>query len=380
MNHLTLTRRNTWRKPLRTVLLIVCVAVAFLIYGLSASFLHGSQGTAASSENVLGVMHAAGLSQSLPLAYLPRIAAEPDVAAVTPMARLRGFVERENNVVAVSAVDPVQLAAVNGQELALTPSLVEALGRSRDRVLVGRALASAQGWAVGDRIALSAFDTPLQDGGRIWRFEIAGIFEGESASTDTYFMLARYDYINAARARNKDTVSAFAVRPRPSARPAELAARLDTLFSNSAAPTRTQSEKQFLEAFLRQYADIGRVLDLVVGAAFITLLMIVVNTMVFAVRERRFEIGVLKTLGFSSPRIVALILSETLWVFAVGGGLGLALAKFATLYAAPSLGLVFSATVLAKAVFIVGVLGFACGVLPAVRAIRTPVVSALRTR
>jgi len=380
MTFVDVALKNTWRKPLRTVLLMVCIAVAFVIYGLSASFLNGSQGAVAASDNILGVMHAAGRSQSLPLAYLPRIAADPDVAAVAPMTRLRGFVTLEKNVVAISAADPVQIAAVNGQELGLTSQLLEAIGQARERVLVGRALAAAQGWSVGDKISFSAFQTAQQDGGRLWRFEIAGIFEGESPSTDTYFILARYDYINAARARGKDTVTTFVVRPRPSASAAELAARLDAQFANSAAPTRTQSEKQFLYAFLRQYADIAQVLDLVVGAAFITLLMIVINTTVFALRERKFEIGVLKTLGFSSQRIMVLILSETLLVFAVGGGVGLALAKLATLLSDPALGLVLSSWVLAKAVAILVVLGVATGMLPAFLAMRTPVISAFRTR
>jgi putative ABC transport system permease protein len=120
--------------------------------------------------------------------------------------------------------------------------------------------------------------------------------------------------------------------------------------------------------------------NLVVGAAFVTLLMIVVNTMVFAVRERTFEIGVLKTLGFSRRGIMALILGETLFVFAMGGGLGLVLAKLATLIAGPALGLVLSLPVLAKALAIIAALGLATGALPAFNAMRTPIIKAFRTR
>jgi putative ABC transport system permease protein len=60
------------------------------------------------------------------------------------------------------------------------------------------------------------------------------------------------------------------------------------------------------------------------SARIVTLLMIAVNTMVFAVRERTLEIGVLKTLDFTPLRIMALIFGETLFVFAVGGAVGLA--------------------------------------------------------
>ncbi|MFN3674149.1 MAG: ABC transporter permease, partial [Bosea sp. (in: a-proteobacteria)] len=364
----------------RTTLLIVSIAVAFLIYGLTASFRDGAQTAAGASAEILGVTSANGRTHPLPLAALSRITAMRDVAAASYASRLRGFVGVEKNVVAVSATDPALLLAVNGKELGLTPDLVGALGQGRDRALVGRALAEAQGWAVGQHATITAFDMPRQDGSRDWRFEIAGVFEGESAVTDTYFMIARYDYVNAARARAKDSVDNFIVRPRPGVPAAELAVRIDGLFTNSATPTRTQSEKQFLEAFLRQYADIGLIVNLVVAAAFVTLLMITVNTMVFAVRERRFEIAVLKTLGFPPLWILALILSETLLVFILGGGLGLLLAKLATLFAGPALGLVFSLTILARALGLIAALGLGVGALPSLSAMRTPIVTALRAR
>jgi putative ABC transport system permease protein len=380
MTFLSLARKNAWRKPLRTVLLLVCVAVAFLIYGLTASFLAGSQGTSAASEDLLGVMSVAGRAQPLPMAHLARIAAEPDVGAVAYVSRLRGYVVNEKNVIAISAVEPQALMTVNGKELGLTPALIGALDQGRDRVLVGRALAEAQGWSVGQRITVTAFQMIRQDGGRDWSLEIAGIFEGENDSTDTYFAIGRYDYVNAARAKGKDTVDVFVVRPRDGVKASALAPRIDSLFANSAAPTRTQSEKQFLEAFLRQYADIKLIVNLVTGAAFITLLMIVINTMVFAVRERTFEIGVLKTLGVSRGRIIALILGETLLIVIIGASVGLALAKLATVLVGPVLGLAFSPSVLAKATVIVFAVGLATGLLPAINAMRTPIIKAFRAR
>lgn len=390
MTFLTLARKNAWRKPLRTLLLTTCIAIAFLIYGLTAGFLAGAQGASSASEEILGVTSAAGRTFPLPLALGTRLAAEPDIAAMSHMARLRGFVGVETNVVAVSAVDLPSLMVVDGQSLALTPALLAAVAEGRDRVLVGRALAEAQGWSVGQSITVTAFDMPRQDGGRDWRFTIAGLFEGQSAQTDTYFILARYDAINAARARFKDTVDAFILRPATQAARdgdaggtigvGDLAARIDARFAGSATPTRTQSEKQFLEAFLRQYADVGLIVTLVVGTAFVTLMMIVVNTMVFAVRERRFEIGVLKTLGFSGRQIVALILFETLLVFALGSSAGLVLSGIGAEIAGPDLGLVLSSLVVAKALAIAAGLGLASGALPAFHALRMPVIKTFQAR
>ncbi len=174
--------------------------------------------------------------------------------------------------------------------------------------------------------------------------------------------------------------TAFVVRPRPGVSPGILAARIDALFANSAAQTRTQSEKQFLEAFLRQFADVRLIVSLVVGAAFVTILMIAINTMLFAVRERRFEIGVMKVLGFSRGRIMALVVGETLFIFVVGGAGGLLLAKLATLSIGPEFGLVFGATLLIKSFAIIAGLGLLTGLLPAISAMRLPIINAFRTR
>ncbi|WP_368518192.1 ABC transporter permease [Rhizobium sp.] len=380
MTFLDLVRKSAWRKPLRTILLMISVATAFLIYGLTTSFIDGSQGSSAASEDILGVMSAAGRAQPLPMSYLNRIAAEPGVAAVGYMSRLRGFAAVEKNIIAVSAADPARLYSSNGKELGLTPSLISVLARDRGTVLVGQALAEAQGWTVGQKITVTSFDMAKQDGSRDWSFEIAGIFNGENASTDTYFVIAQYDYVNALRARNKDTVDAFIIRPQPDVQTRELASKIDQLFANSAAPTQTRSEKQFLEAFLRQYADIGLIVNMVVGAAFVALLMIVGNTMVFAVRERTLEIGVLKTLGFSNSWIMALILGETLFIFLVGGTIGLMLALLATVITGPAIGLVFSKAILARALAMVTLLALATGALPALNALRIPIISAFRTR
>lgn len=380
MTYFQLARRNTCRKPFRTVLLIFSVAVAFVIYGLTASFLDGSQGSAGASESLLAVMNKAGREQPLPLAYRQKIAADKDVAAVAYMTRLRGFYKVERNIVVANAVDPKIVAAVNGKELGLTPDLVSSLDQARDRVLVGRALADAQGWSVGQRIEVIAFQLAKADGSRNWSFEVAGIFDGAGPSTDTYFMIAQYNYINAARARGKDTVDGFAVRPSDNVSPASLAARIDALFANSGAPTRTQSEKQFLEAFIRQFADVGLIVNLVVGAAFVTILMIVVNTMFFAVRERTFEIGILKTLGFSRARIMVLVLSETILIFLIGGLVGLTLSKLATIIAGPALGLAFTPHVLLKALLLIITLGLLTGLFPAVHAMRTTINNAFRAR
>lgn len=249
MTFLGLMRKSAWRKPLRMTLLVVSVTMAFFVYGLTASFLGSSQGASAARDDILGVTSLAGRIQPLPISYLNRLIGEPGVAAVSYVSRLRGYATVEKNIVPVSATDPQSLLDMRGKEFGLSADMVKALTGDRRKILLGRALAEARGWNVGQKVTVTTPNTAKQDGNHDWPFEIAGIFDGENASTDTFFVLAQYDYVNALRARDKDTVDVFVVRPQPDIPASELGPRIDQLFANSAAPTRTQSEKQFLELF-----------------------------------------------------------------------------------------------------------------------------------
>jgi putative ABC transport system permease protein len=380
MTYLRLARRNFWRRPFRTLMLVVCVAVAFLIYGLTASFVAGSQGAAGASDDILAVMNKSGSGQSLPIAFQNRLSGIEGIAAFGYVTRLRGYHQVERNVVAVTAADPATLIETSGRDLGITPELLASLTASRDQILVGRAMAQAQGWTVGQAVTVTAFETPRANGSANWSFRIAGIFDGVGPSTDTYFAIAQYDYVNAERARDKDTVSGFVVRPDMTVAPAALAARIDEVFANSSSPTKTQSEKQFLQAFLRQFADVGLIVNLVVSAAFVTILMIVANSLLFAMRERTYEIGLLKTLGFPNAPIITMVLSESVLIFLVGGVLGVFLAKIATVVLGPALGLVMTVPVIVKAGLIIVALGLLTGLLPATMAMRTTISKTLRAR
>src|SRR5439155_14466122 len=75
------------------------------------------------------------------------------------------------------------------------------------------------------------------------------------------------------------------------------------------------------------------------SVVFFTLLLVTGNTMAIAVRERIRELAVLKAVGFSNGFVLTLVIAETLVVAAVGGGVGLGLAKLFTLRGDPTGGL-----------------------------------------
>jgi putative ABC transport system permease protein len=110
--------------------------------------------------------------------------------------------------------------------------------------------------------------------------------------------------------------------------------------------------------------------------------MIVGNTMVMAVRERTREIGVLKTLGFSGPHVLRLVLGESVLLALLGGIPGIALAAVFAAALETRLGNFipgFAVTpgIAAAAVALMLVLGIATGLIPAVNAMRLKISTAL---
>ena len=121
-------------------------------------------------------------------------------------------------------------------------------------------------------------------------------------------------------------------------------------------------------------------------SAFAAILMIVSTTLVSAMRERTKEIGVMKTLGFSSPRVLRMVLGEALMLSTLGAVLGLGVSAIVLKGLAKSpAGTQFGDLSLPPLVAVVGLLlaltlGLLTGAIPAVSALRMSIVDALNRR
>src|SRR5688572_3170848 len=110
------------------------------------------------------------------------------------------------------------------------------------------------------------------------------------------------------------------------ARSAEIARKVDEQFANSSTETKTSTEKAFIQSFANQMGSIGTIVTAVASAVFFTMLLVIANTMGQSVRERTNELAVMKTLGFSSFQVTAMVLAEALLLTVLGAVIGLGIA------------------------------------------------------
>ncbi len=382
MKYFRLLWTGLMRKKLRTMLTMLSILVAFVLFAyLSAIHTGFSIGVELAGQDRLIVRHKVSLIQLLPEAHLQDIQRVEGVDSVVYQTWFGGVYQRPSNFFAQMPVEPEPFLDMF-PEYILSDSDTQAWLETRTGAIVGRDLAERFGWKIGDRVPIDSPLWSLKDGSRVWEFDIVGIYEGAETGTDTTQMFFRHDYFDEARGFGDGLVGWYTVRIDDPEQAAEVAAAIDAQFANSPSETKTEPEGAFLQGFANQIGNIGLILTLIVGAVFFTILLVTANTMAYTVRERTNELAVLKAIGFTDGGVLGLVLGESFLLAVIGGGIGLALGAFMVSLGDPSNGALPSFYIPARnyiiAVALIAALALAAGSLPALEARRLQIADALR--
>ena len=373
-----------FRKKTRTVFTLLSLTAAFLLLGLlqavNSLFSGGADFLGA---NRLIVQARTSFTQPLPMRLLPQIEAIPGVERVGFSQFFGGQYRDERTGFPQFAVGPQRLRDTY-PEWIMPDEQWRAFVSSQDGTIVGRKIAEQYGWKIGDIIPLNSFIWTKADGSRIWEWRVVGIFDGKDQKwqDQTQLMYLNYGQFDEGRnPRARGLAGVFVVRVADPLDSARVAAEIDRRFANSADETKSQNEQDFQLNFLRQFGDIGFIMNAISGAVFFTILILTGFTMSQAVRERIPELAVLKCLGFTDKTVLWLVLAEALLLCALGAALGMALAAVITAHLPPQ----FPPLQPDRRVwvFVVGavlVLATAVGLPPALRAKRLKIVDALAGR
>ncbi|MGE0452608.1 MAG: ABC transporter permease [Vicinamibacteria bacterium] len=397
-------RRNWVRTGSTLVAMAVCI---FLFCTLQTVLAEVNGMLESSSANRLVTRHAVSLVFNTPLAYGPRIAAVPGVKRVANTSWFGGSLPAKkegkadagaasttdwSNFFPNMAVDSEPYFAMS-PEYQVPPDQWREYLQDLQGAAIGRKLADKFGWKLGDRFFLESFIPPYRKRSGPFEFVVRAIFDTDLAKhpgTDTNVMFFHFKYLYEGTGQRVGS-GTWTVEIDDPTQAGTVSKAIDALFENSDAQTRTETEQAFRAGFIAMAGNLALLLNGIGLAVTFTILLVTANTMSMAVRERRTEIAVLKTLGFSSRHVMGLIVAEALLLGVLGGALGIggSHAVMWTLTNTPGIkdalaGVGLSSLALKPAIGALGfgvaiVLGFAAGFVPAYSAYKARITDTLRT-
>ena len=379
MKYFPLLWAALWRKKARTIFTLLSITVAFLLFGMLQGVNAGfNQAVEKANVNRLITTSSIALTENLPYGDMAQIEALPGVARVAHATWFGPYYQDPKNFVFSFPVEPDRYFAIY-PELVLPKEQLDAFIQTRTGAVIGADLARKYGWKIGDRVPLHSTIWTKPDGTSDWNFDVVGIYECPSDRAQESAFFFNYKYFDEGRSFGKGQVGWYIVQVKDPTQSAQVAAAVDKLFANSPDETKTETEKEFQQAFLKQLGDINMIVTYILFAVFFALLFATGSTMMQSVRERVPELAVLKTLGFSDTTMLTLVLCESLLLCLLAAALGLIAAWALFPMLKDTLGVVKLPTpVIVEGVGVAALLAFVTGIFPAWRAKRLDIVEALR--
>lgn len=374
--------RNALRHRLRTFLTIAGMTVAILAFGTLRTVVDAwYAGVEASSANRLIVRNAISLLFYLPISYEEKIRQVEGIKTVSYGSWFAGYYIDEKNFFANFAIEQKNYFEMY-PEFVLDEKEVSEFRKDRRAAIAGRKLMERFGWKMGDVVTLKGTIFPGD-----WDFVIKGVYHGRDKKTDETQFFFRWDYLNESLRKTgherADEVGFYLIEVEDADQAAIVAARIDALFENSLAETYTETEKAFQMGFVSMTEAIMMAIQLVSVVVIIIIMAVMANTMAMSVRERMAEYGVFKTLGFGPGHIILFILGESFAISLFGCALGVAMTFPAADLFYQKLGQYFpifnvKMTTIYMDIAAAVIVALVAVIIPAYKAIRVPIVDALR--
>ncbi len=382
MFFLKLILKNVFRAKLRAALTILGLVIAIVAFGLLQTVVRAwYAGSDMASNQRLITRNAISLTFSMPMYYREKIRAIPGVTTVGVSNWFGGIYKEPKNFFAQFAVDLPNLFALY-PEFSLPPEQYADLLRDRQGAAIGRQLADLYGFKLGDRIPIKGTIYPGD-----WEFTVRAIYDGRDETTITRQMYFHYDYLNETvkklYPRRGDQTGVFIVGIDDGGSAADVARAIDAEFKNSLAETLTETEKAFQLGFIAMTEAIIAAIRAVSYVVILIIMAVTANTMAMTARERMAEYATLKALGFKPASVAGVILGEAMALALIGAGLGMLLTPpLARAFHAATISVfarfpVVSETFYLQALCAIAV-GLVAGLVPALRAMRLPIVDGLR--
>ena len=316
MKFAKLVFKNILRNKRRTLLTISSLVVSlFLIITLATILTEFDRGGEEASPVRLVSRHSVSLGFFLPIAHLQRIETVPGVKAAMPFSWFGGIYKDEKNFFANFAIDARKLREIMS-ELKMSDAEWQAFINDRQGAIVGKKLVTLYGFTPGQRITLKS---------PIYNQDVEFIIRGVCTGGDEKTMFFHNEYLNELVPEwARDKVSTLSILANTAEDVPRIAQTVDSMFANTDAPTKTESERDFAVSFQSMMGSMKQFMYGIMAAITFSVLLVMGNTMAMTVRERTKEVGTLKAIGFKRGTITGLFLAEALLVATIGAAIGIA--------------------------------------------------------
>lgn len=381
MKYLPLIWSGIRRRPVRAALIFLQVTVAFSLFGVLQGMKTGvDHAIAKVRADLLFVAPAVFGAARLPMSYIGRLQSIAGVKTVTFADGMGGIYQKPTQPVGVLAIPPSKVWLTLAPRIfTITPHALQALRTARDGALVTVGAANRFGWHIGDQLAIKS-GALQRNGSRTWFFDIVGTVTDREPGEDA-LIVANYDYLNEARASDKDTVRNFYVIVSDPKLAGSMSETIDRMFANSPVGTKTASLRDNAEQAMQSIGNVSFAIRWIISAVLLAVAFSTSTMLMQSVRERTEELAVLKAVGFGNRTVLFLLISESLAVYIVASLTGLALAWIAFPLAARYVaGLSMPISVVALGILGAILLALITASVPGYRAVRLHVAEALAGR
>ena len=315
MRFAKLILKNVLRNKRRTLLTVSSLIVSlFLIISLATILTEFERGSEEANPSRLMSRHSVSLTFLLPMANLQRIETVQGVKAAMPFTWFGGIYKDEKNFFANFACDPKKFREIY-PELKMSDAEWQAFISDRQGAVVGQKLAKLHGFTPGQRITLKS---------PIYNQDVEFIIRGILVGGDEKTLFFHHEYLNElAPEWAKDKAGMFSMIANAPDDVPRIGQAVDSMFVNSDAPTKTESEREFARSFEAMTGSIKQFLYAIMAAITFSLLLVMGNTMAMTVRERTKEVGTLKAIGFKRHTIAGLFVGESVLLALVGAAIGI---------------------------------------------------------
>ncbi len=376
--------RNATRNKIRSLLTVLSVAFSLALMTILFGYL-AIQSTAEREANKYDrvmVLNKMGFAAPLPIAHVEKIKKMEGVTTASPYSWFGGKYKNQPFAFAQFGVDPAEIFEIYA-EYNLSPEQLEAFQSKKNACVADARLAEQMDWKVGEKIPLEGSFTRVN-----LDLELVGVYTAPQNTGSLWFNWFYLDELlkesTPVMAGNAGSVR---VKCKIASEVANMCDEIDARFSNSENSTHTRTEAAFSRMFADMLGDVQLFIRYISLAVVFALSLVTATAMAMSMRERTTEVAVLKAIGFSKQRVLAMVLGESALISVIGGMLGIAagLGLLHLLSGVPMLAQLFPFPVSQLiGPWVLGLIGVAVGIglvsglIPAIRAAGLSVVDGLR--